>query len=111
MNLNPHRVLVLTQPAAAVAKVLTVDVGFRPAVAEVVNLSGTGAAIIAVDGQNGGLKIGDNGDRSAIGAAAGITFFDQGIKLGTDAQCDPAERRQAARPAVPGHRWGRERRA
>ena len=86
MQVSPIRVVVLEQPSTKVSKTITVDVGFRPAVAMVMNYKGGGDVAIAVDGVSsqptGNAVVLD--DKNALGSN-GITFWDQGIKLGTTA--------------------------
>ena len=89
-------VMVLKQGATALAKNLTVNFGFRPGFVMVFNYKAAARWAIAVDGQTaaavqGGIKM-DNSSTTLVenlAAAAvgsdGITFHDNGIKLGQDA--------------------------
>ena len=80
--------LVLDQPAAAIAKNHTVNLGYRPVAVIVINYKAAGHMAVAIDGLNstvaGGLSFGRNAAMVAVGAD-GITFHENGIKLGQDA--------------------------
>ena len=79
------KLLRLQQPATAVAKDLTINVGWRPAMAWVMNYKAAGNMAIAVDGEGvaGGVSFG-----AGVAMAAttnGISFHDKGITLGSHA--------------------------
>ena len=75
----------LQQGASALAKDLTISVGWRPAMAWVFNYKAAGVMAMAIDGEAvaGGLTFGANAAMAA--AADAITFHDKGIKLGAHA--------------------------
>lgn len=85
MSANPFQVVRLQQPSTALAKNLTVNLGWRPAMVWVINYKAAGAMAIAVDGEDvaGGLTFGANASMAA--ATNGISFFDSGFKLGSHA--------------------------
>ena len=84
-SLEQFKLLRLQQPSTAVAKDLTINVGWRPAMAWVINYKVAGNMAIAVDGEGvaGGLSF---DSLVAIAAATnGISFHDKGIVLGSNA--------------------------
>ena len=89
MNKEQMKVLVLTQPATAIAKNLHVNVGWRPKLAWVLNYKAAGTMAIAVDGleasaTEGGITFGVNAALAEVGSD-GIYFEDYGITLKADA--------------------------
>ena len=83
-------VMVLKQGTTAVAKKLTVNLGFRPAFVMVFNYKAAGRWAIAVDEQTasameGGIKMANETAAAAAVGSDGITFHSNGIKLGQDA--------------------------
>ena len=81
-------VMVLKQGATALAKNLTVNFGFRPSFVMVFNYAADKRWAIAVDAQaapTGGVKMASDATASAAVGVDGITFHENGIKLGQDA--------------------------
>lgn len=83
---NQIQIIRLQQAAAALAKNLTVHLGWRPAMVWVMNYKAAGRMAVAIDGEAvaGGLDFGRNAAMAAIGDD-GISFHDNGFKLGQDA--------------------------
>ena len=81
------KVIRMHQGTTALAKDVTINVGWRPAMAWVMNYKAQGDMAVAFDGEAapvGGLNFGKNAAMVAVGAD-GITFHDKGIKIGQDA--------------------------
>ena len=88
-GMNPIQILELDQPAVALAKNLTIHLGWRPAMVWVVNYKAAGRMAVAIDYASlhtveGGLEFGRNAAMAEVGTD-GITFHDNGFKLGQDA--------------------------
>ena len=82
------KVIHLDQPATALAKNITINVGWRPSMAMVFNYAAAKRWAVAFDagsGPTGGLKMTTQTAASAAVGTDGITFHDKGIKLGKDA--------------------------
>ena len=88
MQMGTMKVIHLAQPTTALAKNLTINVGWRPSMAMVFNYAADKDWAVAFDGisaPTGGLKMNKDDTASAAVGADGITFHDKGIKLGQDA--------------------------
>ena len=84
MQVAPMRVIAIDQPSSKVTKTIRVDAGFRPAVAMLFNWKNGGTPAIAIDGltgPTGGMNIATGGQ---VGNN-GISFWEQGILIGTNA--------------------------
>ena len=88
MQMGTMKVIHLDQPATALAKNLTINVGWRPSMAMVFNFAADKHWAVAFDadvGPDGGLRMDTDDQASAAVGTDGITFHDKGIKLGQDA--------------------------
>ena len=82
------KVIHLDQPTTALAKGITINVGWRPSMAMVFNYAAAKRWAVAFDadsGPAGGLKMVTQTAASAAVGTDGITFHDKGIKIGQDA--------------------------
>ena len=80
------KILRLHQSSSALAKSVTINVGFRPAMAWVMDYKAAGDMALAIDGETGpagGVKFGAGAAMAAVGTD-GITFHDKGIVIGQD---------------------------
>ena len=80
------KILRLHQSSTALAKNVTINVGFRPAMAWVMDYKAAGDMALAIDGETGpagGVKFGAGAAMAAVGTD-GITFHDHGIVIGQD---------------------------
>ena len=83
----PFQIIQLKQPATAIDKTISVNLGWRPKMVWVINYKVAGAMGIAIDGiaaPAGGSTFGFGAAMAAVGSD-GITFHDNGFKLGKDA--------------------------
>ena len=80
------KIIRMHQSATALAKNVTINVGWRPAMAWVIDFKAAGDMAMAIDGETGpagGVKFGAGAAMAAVGAD-GITFHDKGIVIGQD---------------------------